>query len=141
MSERQELPELFSSLLRKMKKAWGKEIQGINHSQYFILKNLRQSGPQKAVELAETLQLTPGAITGAADKLVAEGYAERKGDKADRRVVYLEITEKGRQLIEPMLENQHKVTARFFEGLPAEDIHHLIRIFSKISDNLERETP
>lgn len=140
MTDRKELLELFSSILRKMKKAWRKEIQGINPSQYFILKILWQSGPQKAVELAEILQLTPGAITGATDKLVSEGYAERKGIKEDRRIVYLEITKRGKQLIESMIENQTKVTARFFEGLPDEDIHHLIRIYNKISDNLDRQT-
>ena len=140
MTDRQQLLELFSSILRKLKKAWIKEIHGINPSQYFILKTLRHSGPQKAVELAEILQLTPGAITGATDKLVSEGYAERKGAKEDRRVVYLEITERGKQLIESMFENQNKVTARFFEGLPDEDIQHLIRIYNKISDNLDRQS-
>lgn len=141
MTKRRELLELFYTNLRKMKKAWNKELNGINPSQYLILKTLKLCGPQKAAELAEVLQITPGAITGASDKLVSEGYAERKGTKEDRRVVYLEITDKGNQLIEPLLKNQWKVTAKFFEGLPDEDINHLIRIYNKISNNLDHQVP
>jgi len=139
MIERRELLELFYNILRKMKKEWIKQLKhGINPSQYFILKNLKHSGAQKATELAEAIQMTPGAITGASDKLVSEGYAERKGAKGDRRVVYLEITDKGEQLMESMTENQKKVTAKFFEGLSDEDINHLIRIYHQISNNIDR---
>jgi len=140
MAEHQELLELFYSVLRKMKKEWHKQLYEINPTQYLILKALIHGGPQKATELAETLQITPGAITGASDKLVSEGYAERKGAKEDRRVVYLEITDKGKQLTASLIENQNKVMAKFFEGLPEEDIDHLIRIYHIISDNLDNRS-
>jgi len=142
MVERQELHELFYNILRKMKKEWMKQLKpGINPSQFLILKNLKHFGAQKANELAEAIQMTPGAITGASDKLVSEGYAERKGAKGDRRVVYLEITDKGDQLMNSMTENQKKVTETFFEGLSDEDINHLIRIYHQISVNLDRQAP
>jgi DNA-binding MarR family transcriptional regulator len=138
MTEHEELIQLFYSILKKMKKEWNNQLQGINHSQYLILKNLNHSGPQKALQLAELTHITPGAITSATDKLVLEGYAERKGAKEDRRVVYLEITNKGKELVESLAQEQNKVTMKFFQGLPDEDIQHLIRIYNKISDNLEQ---
>lgn len=142
MADRRELLELFYNILRRMKKEWHKELQhGINPSQYLILKTLKHSGPQKANELAEAIQMTPGAITGASDKLVSEGYAERKGAMKDRRVVYLEITDQGEHILESMIENQKKATERFFEGLSDEDISHLIRIYHQISNNLDQQAP
>jgi DNA-binding MarR family transcriptional regulator len=138
MTNHEELLKLFYFILKKMKKEWSNQLQGINYSQYLILNILSRSGPQKATKLAEVTQITPGAITSATDKLVVEGYAERKGDKEDRRVVYLEITDKGKQLVESMAQEQNKVTMKFFQGLPDEDIQHLIRIYNKISDNLEQ---
>lgn len=141
MAERRELLELFYNILRRMKKEWNKELKhGINPSHYLILKTLKNSGSQKASELAEAIQMTPGAITGASDKLVSEGYAERKGAMRDRRVVYLEITDKGEQILESMIENQKKVTEKFFEGLSDEDIDHLIRIYHQISNNLDSKS-
>ncbi|WP_066633723.1 MarR family winged helix-turn-helix transcriptional regulator [Desulfolucanica intricata] len=138
MVENRELLELFVNTLKKMKKEWTKQFEhAITPSQFFILKTLKHSGPRKATELAEVVQMTPGAITGASDKLVSEGYAERKGAKEDRRVVYLEITDKGKEFVESMIEKQKNVTARFFEGLSDEDINHLIRIYKQILHNLD----
>jgi DNA-binding MarR family transcriptional regulator len=139
MIERQELLEQFNNTLKKMKKEWNKQFKEVNHSQFQILKILACDGPQKATELAETLQMTPGAITGASDKLVSKGYAERKGSVGDRRVVYMEITDKGKQLLKSMIEKQISVTAKFFEGLSDEDANHLIRIYRQISNNLDRQ--
>lgn len=138
MNDHEELIKLFYYILKRMKKEWSSQIQGINHTQYLILKCLSHLGPQKAVQLAEVTQITPGAITSATDKLVAEEYAERKGDKEDRRVVYLEITDKGKELVESLTQAQNNVTKKFFQGLPDEDIQHLIRIYNKISENLEQ---
>lgn len=139
MVERQELLEQFSNTLKKMKKAWSNNFKEVNPSQFYILKRLAATGPQKATYLADLLQMTPGAITGASDKLVAKGYAKRKGAAEDRRVVYMEITEKGKELLDSMLEKQRSVTAKFFEGLSDEDVQHLIRIYRQISNNLDRQ--
>lgn len=137
MTDHDELIRLFYHILKKMKKEWSDQLQKINHSQYLILKCLSCSGPQKAARLAEVTELTPGAVTAATDKLVAEGYAERGGDETDRRVVYLAITLKGKELFQSFTREQNQVTKKFFQGLPEEDIAHLIRIYHKISDNLE----
>ncbi len=138
MADHEELLSLFYRILKRMKREWDNQLQGINRSQYLILKTLSYRGPQKAAQLAEALQITPGAVTSATDKLVAEGFAERKGDKEDRRVVYLEITAKGEELAETLTREQNNVTMKFFQGLPDEDIQHLIRIYNKISDNLDQ---
>ncbi len=138
MADHEELLQLFYCILKRMRKEWNNQIQGINRTQFLILKCLHNSGPQKAAQLAEVTQTTPGAITCATDKLVMEGYAERKGDKEDRRVVYLEITEKGKGFIESLFREQNNVTVKFFQGLPEEDIQHLIRIYNKISENLDQ---
>ncbi|MDD4237863.1 MAG: MarR family transcriptional regulator [Desulfotomaculaceae bacterium] len=140
MLERQELLEQFNHTLKKMKKVWSKQFKEVNPSQFHILKSLVDAGPQKATGLAVLLQMTPGAITGASDKLISKGYAERKGAAQDRRVVYLEITDKGKQFVESMMEKQISVTAKFFEGLSEEDVNHLIRIYRQISNNLDRQT-
>jgi DNA-binding MarR family transcriptional regulator len=138
MAERRELLEIFYSVIKKVGREWKKQFKSpINSSQFLILKALYHSGPQKATELAEIIQMTPGAITGASDKLVAEGYAKRMGAKEDRRVVYLEITDSGEKIVESMIENQKIVIEQFFEGISDEDIDHLIRIYHQISNNLD----
>lgn len=139
MPENSKLMELFINILKKMKREWIKALEcSLTPSQFFILKTLQHHGPHKATDLAEVVQMTPGAITGAADKLVSEGYIERKGAQEDRRIVYLEITSQGEMFLESVLEKQKAATANFFQGLSQEDINHLVRIFQQISINLDR---
>jgi MarR family 2-MHQ and catechol resistance regulon transcriptional repressor len=51
--------------------------------------------------LGRKVLLTSGSITTAVDRLVTRGYVARKDDPDDRRVRLVELTRKGRQLIEP----------------------------------------
>lgn len=46
-------------------------------------------GPMPAGELARRLNLTPGAVTGVADRLERAGLLRRAPDRADRRRVLL----------------------------------------------------
>lgn len=50
--------------------------------------------------LAEELDFTSGAITALSDKLEAGGYTVRKRKEGDRRTVMLDITDKGREMVE-----------------------------------------
>ena len=135
----QELVKIYRNILKKMSKEWNNQLCGmINQSQFYILKTLYFDGPKKISNLAEELHITAGAITGASDKLIAEGLAERKGEQRDRRIVYLEITEKGKQVVESIQQKNNEITKKFFEGLSDEDIEHLLRIFSLITENLNQ---
>lgn len=138
MPNQEHLLELFHSVLKKMRKRWHSQLDGLTPTQFLILKKLASSGPQKSSELAEVIQITPGAISGASDKLVSEGFAQRRGVEEDRRVVYLEITNKGKEFIETLINNHKQIVMQFFAGLPEEDVRHLIRIYDHILANLDR---
>jgi DNA-binding MarR family transcriptional regulator len=47
-------------------------------------------------ETAATLGITTGTLTVAIDRLVRKGYVERQRDSADRRVVRIALTKKGK---------------------------------------------
>jgi DNA-binding MarR family transcriptional regulator len=50
---------------------------------------LGSKGPMSAGELAREIQLTPGAVTGVADRLERAGLVRREPDPADRRRVVI----------------------------------------------------
>ena len=137
MNDREELLRLFYHILRKMQKKWSDQLRGVTYTQYLILRSLEHSGPQKAARLASVTQTTPGAVTSASDRLVAQGYARRAGDAQARRIVYLELTEQGRQLTLALIREQEQMMLRLFGGLEEEDIRQLIRIYRKLSENLD----
>ena len=54
---------------------------------------------QKLSHIADSLGITASAMTGHADALEAAGLAVRTFSKADRRASFLQITDKGGDLI------------------------------------------
>lgn len=125
-------------LIKTLTKEWTAYDGEINQSQLFILKSLNRDGPQKISQLAEQICVTAAAVTCASEKLISDGYARRKGEEKDRRVVYLEISDKGKQLVEETMKKHEELTARVFHGLSDEDVNHLQRIFNHMLDNLSR---
>ncbi len=79
---------------------------GISFQQFNILRILR--GAKDWVTMNDIKELmvekSPNA-TRLADKLIDKGFVERQRSDADRRVVYLAITEKGTKLLETIDNN------------------------------------
>jgi MarR family transcriptional regulator, organic hydroperoxide resistance regulator len=65
-----------------------------------VLRVLLAADGLKSSEVAARGMSSPGTLTSVVDGLVREGYVERRGDAADRRVVRLHVTEKGRRTSE-----------------------------------------
>ncbi len=68
-------------------------LLGINRTDGRCLDILQRLGPLTAGQLAKESGLTTGAITPLVDRLEAAGYVRRRRDTADRRKVFVEITE------------------------------------------------
>ncbi|GAC44106.1 MarR family winged helix-turn-helix transcriptional regulator [Paenibacillus popilliae] len=80
--------QLFWRVSRKIQYLRKKKFNDrLSDSQTYILVKLATEGPQKVSGLAESIGITPGGVTSNSDKLIASGYAERKRDEEDRRVV------------------------------------------------------
>ncbi|BBH22855.1 MarR family transcriptional regulator [Paenibacillus baekrokdamisoli] len=127
------LAGLFRTLLKSMKQEWNKHgTYSLSFTQFKVLFKLQAEGAQKVSELAEAMGMTPGAITGIADKLIAEGYIKRSRAEDDRRVVYIELTDKGERMLKQLLISQAETMSTFFDKLPDEDIAHLTRIFKRM---------
>ena len=101
---------------------------------------IKKDGKKKITELAEQLLITPGAITSLSVKLIANDYAVRTKDEHDRRVVYLEITPKGEELLEIYMKELKNTINYFFSGLKEEELELLSSIFEKILINIDQAT-
>lgn len=130
----------FKTFLKNVNNEWSrKTMTGMNYTQFKLLFTLHTSGSLKVSELADILGLTPGAITGIADKLVAEDLISRERANDDRRVVYIELTTKGKEVVDDILESQKETFSSFFNVLPEEDIQHLRRIFTQLLANMDNK--
>jgi DNA-binding MarR family transcriptional regulator len=90
----QRLEERVSSILSEHKLTLG---------QFDILATLRRNGPRGELspsELLKNVALSSGGMTARLDKLEEAGLIRRKPDPIDRRMLVIELTEQGEQLID-----------------------------------------
>lgn len=66
---------------------------------YQVLRVLQRHGPQPISAIGHRLLIAKQNMTSVADRLVDEGFAERRHDSVDRRVINILITERGIQFL------------------------------------------
>jgi DNA-binding MarR family transcriptional regulator len=87
------------------------EALGLTPSRTHLLWELGQRGPVPQRILADALKVTPRAITGLVDALVADGLVTRESHPSDRRATLVTLTADGKQLTRK-LERDHRTLAR-----------------------------
>ncbi|MBY0121554.1 MarR family winged helix-turn-helix transcriptional regulator [Bacillus sp. S/N-304-OC-R1] len=128
---------LFWDVSRNMGYIWKQIFENsFPGSQSYIMFKLEQSGRMRMSKLADSLHLTPGAVTIASDKLIDQGYIIRIRDDKDRRVVYLELTQDGKEALNELRNGGRQIMRSVFNGLSEADLQRLIEIFERATANL-----
>jgi len=87
------------------------EALGLTPSRTHLLWELGQRGPVPQRVLAEALKVTPRAVTGLVDALVADGLVTREPHPSDRRATLVTFTSRGARLV-AQLKRDHKALGR-----------------------------
>ncbi|MCB0772362.1 MAG: MarR family transcriptional regulator [Flavobacteriales bacterium] len=107
---------------------------GISPQQYNILRILRGANG-KRMNMRNVLECmldrSPNA-TRLTDKLVGKGLVSRERCEEDRRVVYLQITPKGLDLLESLEESTQQLTDLLARKLSVADAKQMNRDLDKI---------
>lgn len=75
--------------------------------QYRTLVVLASRGPQRPADLAKELGVQRSTVTRICDRLVARGFAARQPGQADRRVIWVVLTEAGKDLVGQAMTKRH----------------------------------
>ena len=112
---------------------------GIHRTQHRILMHLARHGKLPSQrELAEHLDITPAAVTGALKKIEADGYIERRLGQ-DTRYNELQITDKGRELVTRSREMFSEIDRSLFDGFTDEELDTYIMCLEKLQGNVRRQ--
>ena len=87
--------------------------------------------------LANELAVTRGNVTGIIDRLEKQELVVRKTNPEDRRIVWIEATEKGRSMLTSLMENQTGRMVHILEYMSTEELEHLLKGFSGFNRALE----
>lgn len=143
--------ELIDSCLEQLQVAWqalSRRIhgelrhqiaEGMTLSQFFLLHEIAHRGRVTVSEVAASLGVTLSAVTALAEKLSRAGLISRSRDAGDRRVVWLELTGKGTEMLEICREGRNRVLRRYLGRLPPEDLQRLVNIYRRLVSAVEAE--
>src|SRR6201998_3814169 len=79
--------------------AAGIEETGLGLSDFAVLEVLLHKGPLPVNTIGPIVELTPGSISVAVDRLFTKGLVSRAENAEDRRVRIVALTPRGRDLI------------------------------------------
>jgi MarR family 2-MHQ and catechol resistance regulon transcriptional repressor len=102
--------------------AAGIEGTGLGDSDFRVLEVLLHKGPLPVNTIGPIVDLTPGSISIAVDRLVVKGLVTRVESAEDRRVRTVALTPRGKQLIVPAFRKHSAQMKRVFSELTPEEL-------------------
>jgi len=103
----------------------GIEETGLGLSDFGVLELLLNKGPLPVNAIGPIVDLTPGSISIAVDRLFAKGLVSRVESAEDRRVRIVALTSRGKDLIVSAFRKHSAQMKRVFSELSAEELHCL----------------
>ena len=100
--------------------------------QFDVLSELERAGqPQTMSELSRLLLVSNGNVTGVVDRLERDGLVNRRPAQHDRRVLYIELTDDGRELFKRIAAVHETWVAGLLAGLSESTTEQLIDLLGQ----------
>jgi MarR family transcriptional regulator, 2-MHQ and catechol-resistance regulon repressor len=113
------------------------EESGLGLSDFAVLEVLLHKGPLPVNVIGPKVNLTPGSISVAVDRLVAKGLVSRVESSEDRRIRIVALTLRGKSVITPIFKAHAATMEKVFAGLSAAELRQLERQLKHIGRQAE----
>ncbi|MED3124090.1 MarR family winged helix-turn-helix transcriptional regulator [Bacillus wiedmannii] len=129
----EELSKNVFAMFRTLRNDIGKIFGGyIPWNEFIVLRILNRTNKEMVSRVANELNVSNSHITAVTEKLINKGFVTRSRSTSDRRVVYLEITEQGKDLVAKMEGEKKKYLQERFSALSEEEMNIMISISKKL---------
>ena len=115
---------------------------GLTHGEYKLLLRLvtrTDDNRMSAGDLSRTLMLSSGAMTNRLDQLEKAELIRRVPDPRDRRGVHVELTDKGRAVIDDAVTEQAAKEIDVLSALTGRELSTLNQLLRKVLTSLEAQ--
>ena len=108
---------------------------GLTLPQWGVLERCARGQANTVTELTEIVPVDQASISRAADSLVRLGLLRRQRQSHDRRVVRLEATDQGQDVVRQLLPEVAAIYDVLLEGIQEDDLQIFVQVARKISAN------
>lgn len=130
--------------MHRSMRGWGlfAKSTGLSMPQFSVLMQLHHKGACGMSEISEQFEVTPAAASQLVDKLVQSGLIKREEDPSDRRAKVLDITGKGRTLIQQGIEERYRWVDELAGRLTVDEraqVSEALNIMTRAAQELEAQ--
>ena len=111
--------------------------QGLGDSDFRILDVLLRKGPMPVNALGPKVDLNPGSVSVAVDRLYKKGLVSRVESESDRRVRTVSLTEEGRRVFAPIFRQHAALIQRVFQDVSPEERRQMEEVLKRIGRRAE----
>lgn len=127
------LVKLFRDVMDMEEKAvTAQAYKDITGNDMHVMQAIGIGEPKNMSTIAKELSVTVGTLTIAMNSLVKKGYVNRERGKTDRRVVYISLSEKGREAYLNYEEFHHHMIEDVLNELEPEETKALVKALVKL---------
>jgi MarR family 2-MHQ and catechol resistance regulon transcriptional repressor len=106
--------------------------RGLNRTEFGVLELLYHKGKQPIQQIGGKVLMSSGNITYVVDKLEQKRLVTRKNCAEDRRLVYAEITDAGKQWIDNEFPEHVEIIEKAVGGLSSEEKQAAAKLLKKL---------
>ena len=109
--------------MNRSMRGWGRfaKSAGLSMPQFGLLMQMHHKDDCGMSEVSERFDITPAAASQLVDKLVQGGLVQRVEDPHDRRAKLLNLTDKGRELVQQGIQERYRWVDELGSKLSAEE--------------------
>jgi DNA-binding MarR family transcriptional regulator len=109
---------------------------GVTASELRALSRVAEAGSLMPKELAESMEMTTGAVTAISTRLVEAKLMRRVDNPADRRSLFLELTPAADVVMEQLYREFEACLGIATKGMPEEDLRLCSALLRSVSEEL-----
>jgi MarR family 2-MHQ and catechol resistance regulon transcriptional repressor len=111
--------------------------EGLGESDFRVLEVLMHKGPMPVNVIGPQVDLNPGSVSVAVDRLYKKGLVSRVESESDRRVRTVSLTEKGRRVFIPIFRQHAALIKRTFQDVSPAEQRELEAVLKRIGRRAE----
>ena len=128
------LVRLFRDVMEIEQRALiNQDFKDITNNDLHVIEAIGIGEAKNMSAIAKELSVTMGTLTIAMISLVKKGYVVRERGKADRRIVYISLSEKGRKAYRHHEQFHHEMIESIMNGLGDRETEALVQALMKLN--------
>ncbi|MCD1260309.1 MarR family transcriptional regulator [Paenibacillus athensensis] len=131
----EEFGKLWSRLSKELKSQMDNQLSPtLTEGQLHVLELLEANDRMKPSDLIEYLATTPAAVTTLLDRMEKNDLIARERDEKDRRIVWVNVTDKGKAECERGVRIREELLHSYLSRVSAHNQKVLIYLLGKVAN-------